>query len=244
MNSSKTISVIITAAGSSSRMGSGKKKEYLKYKKGTVLSHSILIFFKSLFTNPYSLKHIVVTCPKDGVGDAQSAVNKDSELKKLLKKQDATDIIFFTEGGETRQKSVYNALEFINAHGGTDVVLIHDGARPLIKEELVKEVADSVIQNNTAVVPGFTPVDTIKEIGADGKIVKHLERKKLFAVQTPQGFIFSQILEAHKKALKDKKEYTDDTEVFGHYCGSVSTVPGDPDNIKITYIKDLKALKS
>ena len=82
-----------------------------------------------------------------------------------------------------------------------------------------------------------------KQIDENGFIVQHLQRSMLTAVQTPQGFKFSELLECHKKAIQDNKEYTDDTEIWGKYQGNVKVVPGDVGNIKITYPEDLKKLK-
>ena len=94
-----------------------------------------------------------------------------------------------------------------------------------------------------ASVPGLTPTDTQKQIDEDGLITNHLQRASLVAVQTPQCFDFQMLLEAHKKAHQEEKEYTDDTEIWGKYCGKVKVITGESKNIKITYPKDLESLK-
>jgi 2-C-methyl-D-erythritol 4-phosphate cytidylyltransferase/2-C-methyl-D-erythritol 4-phosphate cytidylyltransferase/2-C-methyl-D-erythritol 2,4-cyclodiphosphate synthase len=94
-----------------------------------------------------------------------------------------------------------------------------------------------------ASVPGLTPTDTQKQINSEGFIEKHLERKSLVAVQTPQGFEFNKLYEAHKKSILENVEYTDDTEIWGKYCGAVKVIEGDSNNIKITYPADLKRIE-
>ena len=126
-----------------------------------------------------------------------------------------------------------------------DLILIHDGARPFITERVILNVVEAAAEYGAS-VPGITPIDTQKEIDENGFIVRHLIRKNLCAVQTPQGFNFSRLCEAHEKAGKLAEEtgheFTDDTEIWGEYCGTVKTVPGDVNNIKITYPSDLGRL--
>ena len=144
------------------------------------------------------------------------------------------------EGSDTRQKSVYNGLLAVT--GNPDIVLIHDGARPFVSREVIMEALEAAVEFGAS-VPGMTPTDTQKEIDAQGFITRHLMRSSLTAVQTPQCFRFKELLEAHSKAAADNHEYTDDTEIWGAYCGRVRVTKGDVNNIKITYPSDLEALK-
>ena len=220
-NSNLKVAVIITAAGSSTRMGGGIKKEYLPFADGTVLSTCIKSFL-SVLDNP----EIIITIPAGGTKEAEKAV--------------AGYKVLFVEGSDTRQKSVFNALEFIKQKSfNPDYVLIHDGARPFITPELISDVLNNT-QKYEAAVPGITPTDTIKGLDENGFIVTHLVRKNLTAVQTPQGFEFNRLYEAHKKAAGDNHDYTDDSEIWGKYCGPVKLVAGDNKNIKITYPGDLE----
>ena len=120
--------------------------------------------------------------------------------------------------------------------------MIHDGARPFVSKEVIMEALQAALEFGAS-VPGVTPTDTQKEIDGDGFIVRHLTRSSLVAVQTPQCFRFKELLEAHEKAATDGREYTDDTEIWGQYCGPVRVTKGDVNNIKITYPADLEALK-
>ena len=144
------------------------------------------------------------------------------------------------EGSDTRQKSVYKGL--LAVKGQPDIVLIHDGARPFVSRELILEALEAAREFGAS-VPGVTPTDTQKEIDSEGFIVRHLKRSSLAAVQTPQCFQFAKLLEAHGRAAADGREYTDDTEIWGEYCGRVRVTRGDIRNIKITYPSDLEALK-
>ena len=235
------VSVVITAAGSSTRIGGGIKKEYLPLENGTVLSRCAKTFLNALVPF-YNLVNFTVTYPEGkNQKEAEEALFCDSELKSMLEESKIN--INFAEGGKSRQESVYKALLNVEQTGcDADFVLIHDGARPFVTETVIKNVVSAILEYGAA-VPGLTPVDTQKEIDSDGFIVRHLVRSSLCAVQTPQGFDFKKILDAHKKAALDKTEYTDDTEIWGKYCGRVKVVEGSVRNIKITYPSDLDKIK-
>ena len=228
-NSNLKIALIIAAAGSSTRMGLGCKKEYLPLDNGTVLSAAAKAFLKAA-----EIHSLTVTVPKNGKADAEKALFADPEIHSLLK-----DIhINYVQGGDTRQKSVYNALRSLST-SGADLVLIHDGARPFVTEQIIRDTIEAAAKFGAA-VPGLTPVDTQKQIDSDGFIAQHLLRSSLSAVQTPQGFRYAELLQAHEKCLQDGREYTDDTEIWGKYAGRVKVVPGDSKNKKITYSEDYK----
>lgn len=234
------IAIVVTAAGSSTRMGGTTKKEYLPLKNGTVLSGCAKTFLNTCLSN-FTITDFIITCPKGGKDDCKAALDKDSELTSILYNlwHDYKIIPQIVEGSDTRQKSVYNGLCAIQ--NNPDIVLIHDGARPFITPEVIIATVKAVIEYHAA-VPGVTPTDTQKEMDENGMIIRHLQRSHLASVQTPQGFDYKQLLEAHNKARTDNKEYTDDTEIWGQYVGPVKVVSGDVNNIKITYPEDLKKL--
>ena len=213
---------IITAAGSSNRMQGKGKKELHRLKGRTVLEKSVLPFVLSEEFN-----FIVVTYP----------AGKQEELKKAL--HHINFPICYVQGGKTRQESVHKALLELKKDNA-DVVLIHDGARPHITEDLIMRVLNKTIEkgNGTPVVPSTS---AMKVLNPMGDIESHLLRNRTFSAQTPQGFSFKEILEAHDKADEDRGEYIDDSEIWSVYVGPAHTVEGDPDNIKITYPKDLGA---
>ena len=218
------IAIIITAAGSSTRIGGGIKKEYFPFKNGTVLSVCAETFLNAC--KDFEITDFIVTCPVGGVEACQAALCH-------------VTVGQIVEGAETRQGSVYNGLCAVK--GNPDIVLIHDGARPFVSLEVIMEALEAADEYGAS-VPGVTPTDTQKEIDKDGFIVRHLVRSSLVAVQTPQCFRFKELLEAHGRAKADGREYTDDTEIWGAYCGRVFVTKGDVNNIKITYPADLEKL--
>ena len=230
------IAIIITAAGSSTRIGGGIKKEYLPFKNGTVLSVCAETFLNAC--KDFEITDFIVTCPVGGVEKCREALgNVDCHASSPLAMTGGLQIV---EGSDTRQKSVYNGLLAVT--GNPDIVLIHDGARPFVSREVIMEALEAAVEFGAS-VPGMTPTDTQKEVDAQGCITRHLMRSSLTAVQTPQCFRFKELLEAHTKAAADNHEYTDDTEIWGAYCGRVRVTKGDVNNIKITYPSDLEALK-
>ncbi len=136
------------------------------------------------------------------------------------------------EGGDNRQGSVYNGLQNINC----DYVLIHDGARPMIKSELIEKVKTEVVIKK-AISAMTKTVDTIKEVDESGKIISTIDRTKLYNTQTPQAFEYNLIKEVHER-LKGKN-YTDDAGMVEECGYDVYIVEGDYKNIKITTKADI-----
>lgn len=236
------IALIIVAAGSSTRMGSQIKKEYLPLNEGTVLSETAHSFLKSAI-----FSSITIVIPESHELQAKKALYKNPKVNNLLLENNTS--INFVIGGKTRQESVFNALTFLKK-SNTKIthVLIHDGARPFISKEIIQDTIKNTIKYNAS-APALIPTDTQKEIDENGFIKNHLIRKNLRAIQTPQGFNFDLIYESHSKANQDYKnnlyEFTDDTEIFDKYSNQKTYIfNGDPCNIKITYAKDLEILSN
>ena len=232
---------VITAAGKSERMKIGTKKEYLKlpeYGEGvTVLSECL---FKFLQTGLFSV--LTITLPAKDIPEINNLIFNDKRIKKALLEKNTK--IIFTAGADTRQASVFNALtelEELKEKNKADFnfVLIHDGARPWVSPELIKRVCNGLSKQG-AVIPGYQAVDTQKIIDKSGKITQHLKRSSVYSVQTPQGFDFKKILEAHKQALGNGKEYTDDSEIYAEFAGDVFICTGEVSNRKITFKEDIK----
>ena len=237
--SNEELALIVVAAGSSSRMGD-IKKEYLPLESGTVLSTAVKAFFRV-----FSFSVVAVTFPnqentellKLAEEKCKNALFKDKELNRIASN---TEFVF-VPGGESRQASVFNALLEIktNFPNSNPIVFIHDGARPFVSEKIINSTFTAV-QKYGASAPGIQPTDTQNEIDENGFIRRHLVRSQLTAVQTPQVFMLNELVEAHKKAKKTKKEYTDDTEIWDLFVpeGKVKIVDGDIKNKKITYKED------
>ena len=218
-------------------MKSSIKKEYLPLNGGTVLSCAA-----KAFANTKKFSYFVITHPKGQEEQAKAALFAD----KSLTEKDFPNLIF-TEGGSTRQSSIFNALSILEkCTPSPDFVLIHDGARPFIDEKTILLTVDATLEHGAA-VPALTPTDTQKTKDENGFIKEHLERRTMAAVQTPQGFDFPKLIEAHRKAISMSnagKEYTDDTEIYGEFAGKVKIIDGTPENIKITWAKDYNAEKA
>ncbi len=247
MASTAKVAALVTAAGSSARMGPPRagespKKEYRPLPGSP--GHSILSSAVRPFAASGLCSIIVITHPEGDADRARSALSPD-----LL--SPPSPPIVFAVGGSSRRRSVLKGLEALAAlpEGAPDIVLVHDGARPWLDASLVERVLEETRASGAA-VPLVPSVDSLKEVDAGGRIVRHLEREWVMAVQTPQGFRFPQLLEAHRRAEQEARaaeaegrpfrECTDDAEIWDRFVGSVSSVPGDPSNRKVTRPEDLR----
>lgn len=146
-------------------------------------------------------------------------------------------------GGKERQDSVYNALALIDKE--TDAVLIHDGVRPLVEKSIVEESIRQ-LRRVDGVVAGVPLKDTVKKILSLGSqdltevlVQKTLDRKSLWAIQTPQVFKYSVLIKAYGKAMDERFYSTDDSAIVEKYGGKVKAIMGSYTNIKITTPEDL-----
>lgn len=232
--------LVITAAGSSTRMGTGVKKEYMTVNGKTVLSTAL-----EAFLNCASFSAAVITVPSGKTAEAQSAVFSNQAIQPLLNRNNTR--LIFTEGSTTRQKSVFNALKKLKEsltekELSSSVVLIHDGARPFVTPEIITGTIEAALSYGGA-APVIPATDTQKIIAADGTITTHLQRSSIGCIQTPQGFDFNTLYECHQLASEQDKEYTDDTEIFDAFRKNksmcVHVVKGSIQNKKITYREDI-----
>lgn len=165
-----------------------------------------------------------------------------ARFDELMRTEGPFDIVKgVAQGGETRRDSVRNGL--LALPGDTQIVAIHDAARPFVSKAVIDATLVSAREHGSGVIS--TPVvDTIKQIGADGRVTS-LDRGALRAVQTPQAFDYPRILRAHQKALEDRLAVTDDAMLFEHYYGDVKLVTTDDaaENIKLTTKKDFEAME-
>ena len=212
----KNFSLIITAGGTSSRYGN-MNKLLEKINDKTVLEETV-----SKFIDFDEIDEIII-----------SANSSIIEILQQLLNNPKVKII---EGGNTRQKSVYNALQVVK----NDYVLIHDGARPLIRKDTIAYVLEAVLDKDAVTVMTKT-TDTIKEVDSTGRIIRTIDRSKLYNTQTPQAFKTSIIKEAHEK-LKDGN-FTDDCSMLEELKIPVYIVNGSYTNIKITIKIDLDFAK-
>lgn len=142
------------------------------------------------------------------------------------------DAVVLASAGPDRQASVRNGLEKVDSAA----VVIHDAVRPLATPEMVAATLDALADHDGAIVAA--PVDeTLKRVEGT-EVVATVDRKELWRAQTPQSFRTGIIRDAHRRALADGHEATDDAALLEFYGGSVAVVPGDNRNLKITRAED------
>ena len=214
---------IVLSAGKGSRMGSSVHKQYLLLYGKPVIYYTLKAFEES----PVD-EIILVT----GEGEEEYCRKEIVEKYKLHK---VTKIV---KGGKERYHSVFQGL---NACGYTDYVLIHDGARPFIGQEVIRRTMDEV-QKKHACIAAVPVKDTIKRVDENGKVEDTPPRKSLYAVQTPQAFSYSLIYDSYQKMIADGREdVTDDAMVVEAYGRApVYVVEGSYRNFKITTPEDLE----
>ncbi len=210
--------VIVPAAGRGERLGPGAPKALRTLAGQPILLHAV----RNLAT-ARDIDMIVVAVPEDSVEESR-ALLAGIELPLVI-----------VSGGETRQDSVARALLALPPE--VDVVLVHDAARPLVPAEVVDRVAAAVRAGAPAVIPTLGVVDTIKEVDADGVVQATLDRSRLHAVQTPQGFVRDVLQTAH--AASDGADATDDAGMVERMGVKVHVVPGHEEAFKITRPLDL-----
>ncbi|HEV1998695.1 MAG TPA: 2-C-methyl-D-erythritol 4-phosphate cytidylyltransferase, partial [Candidatus Dormibacteraeota bacterium] len=124
-----------------------------------------------------------------------------------------------------------------------ELVLVHDGARPLVPPDLVRAVVDAAREHGAATA-GLPLKNACKEVGSDGFVTRSLERASLVSVQTPQAFLFELLSRAHREGRAQGSAVDDDAELVERLGEPVKVVPGDYRNLKITTPDDLAAAKA
>ncbi|KGG80109.1 2-C-methyl-D-erythritol 4-phosphate cytidylyltransferase [Caloranaerobacter azorensis H53214] len=218
----KYISVIVPAAGMGKRMNSKINKQFIKIKDIPVLARTLMEFNKCDY-----IDEIIVVTRYDEIDFCQKEIIEKYKLDKVKK---------VIQGGKERQDSVYNGLKEVNKK--SDIVLIHDGARPFVKRNIIEENIKFALEYG-ACVTGVPVKDTIKKVDLNGEIISTPNRKELWAIQTPQTFRYDLILKAYEKAKLDNFLGTDDSMLVERMGYKVKIVMGDYSNIKITTPEDL-----
>lgn len=207
------IIALIVAAGTGQRAGGERPKQYRALRGKAVLAHAI-----DAFANHAAISGIRVV-----IGEGQETAYRDAIGERELGPP--------ITGGTTRQKSVHKGLEDIAATGGTDIVLIHDAARPFTPMAVIDRLIHALGAASGA-VPALPIVDSIAR--TDGTTV---DRSGFVAIQTPQAFRFDTILSAHR-AWADAEPATDDAAIARAAGHKIDLVEGDPALKKITFAED------
>ena len=214
--------VIILAAGMGSRMGSPVNKQYLRLGDRPILAHTV-----ALFQQHPMVEQILIVTPAAEIPYCRAEVVERFDFDKVVE---------IVPGGEERQDSVRLGLRACVA-ADDDVVLIHDGVRPLLPASLVEPLIVAARESGAAILA--VPVkDTVKEV-EQGLIVETPERSRLWQAQTPQAFRFGLIRRAHERALDEGRRGTDDASLIERLGLPVRVLSGSYRNIKITTPEDL-----
>ncbi|WP_195890928.1 bifunctional 2-C-methyl-D-erythritol 4-phosphate cytidylyltransferase/2-C-methyl-D-erythritol 2,4-cyclodiphosphate synthase [Bartonella koehlerae] len=217
-----SIAAIILAAGRGKRARSlpKKPKQYRLLGQEPVICHTVRCFCQ----NPAITTIILVIHPED----RQICEQAIADFKEQL---------IIIEGGNTRQKSTLRGLQALKKFK-PKYVHIHDGARPFIENKLLEQI-HTTINHQEGVLPVLAVSDTLKRVNSTHHVLETIPRTHLYSAQTPQCFPFERILAAHEKAIQAcKKEFTDDSAIAEWFGISMRTIPGDPNNIKITWHED------
>ncbi|XP_010523431.1 PREDICTED: 2-C-methyl-D-erythritol 4-phosphate cytidylyltransferase, chloroplastic isoform X1 [Tarenaya hassleriana] len=215
----KSVSVILLAGGQGKRMGMSIPKQYLP-----LLGQPIAVYSFFTFSRMNEVKEIVVVCDpfyRDVFEDAQELV--DIDLK-------------FALPGKERQDSVYNGLQEVDLN--SELVCIHDSARPLVTTEDVEKVLKDGSVVGAAVL-GVPAKATIKEANSESFVVKTLDRKTLWEMQTPQVIKPELLKRGFELVNKEALEVTDDVSIVEHLKHPVYITEGSYTNIKVTTPDDL-----
>ncbi|MBM6967948.1 2-C-methyl-D-erythritol 4-phosphate cytidylyltransferase [Pseudoramibacter alactolyticus] len=218
------ITAVIPAAGQGSRMKAAMNKQYLTLAGKPILSYAIDAFEACELVNEIVV--VINANERDIFRREVTARRRYRKLKTVI-------------GGDCRQASVLNGLK--GADPRCDLVMIHDGARPLISQQLIlKCIAETLRTKATVVaVPAKNTIKVVRREN-DTAVVDHTpDRENLYEVQTPQSFDYALIMAAYAKAAADGVAATDDASLVEHYGEPVTIVRGYYNNIKITTPEDL-----
>ncbi|MCL6471279.1 MAG: 2-C-methyl-D-erythritol 4-phosphate cytidylyltransferase [Firmicutes bacterium] len=213
---------LIVAAGKGKRMGNKRGKQFLPLLDKPVLAHTLISFEQAV-----SVDEVIVITTEENLDKCRSVVDK----------YNASKVSKVVVGGKERQDSVYQGLVTAGDIKGVDVVMVHDGARPLVDPDLINRVAGGLVDCDGAIA-GIPAKDTIKLV-KDDFIVETLDRMQTWQIQTPQAFHFETLLCAHEKAKSEGFYGTDDSVLVERIGGRVKVVLGSEENIKITTPADL-----
>lgn len=211
----KTTAVIV-AAGMGSRMNAGINKQFLELCGEPILLHTLRVF-----ESHESISEIVLVLKEDEIAFVEETIIEANGLSKV------TSVV---KGGKERSDSVRNGLEEVKHDG---VVLIHDGARPLVSNDEITDVINAV-ETHSAAILGTPATNTVKSVNDKGEVTDTLDRSLLWNVSTPQGFRTGLIKDAYAGDMDSAARLWDDSMLVERLGHKVSMVKGSYENIKIT----------
>ncbi|MGB8990440.1 MAG: 2-C-methyl-D-erythritol 4-phosphate cytidylyltransferase [Desulfobaccales bacterium] len=218
------IAAIIAAAGVGKRMGHQLPKPYLPLAGKPILAHTLKVFE----TIP-EIREVTVVVHPDDLDYCQDNVIARFNFKKVLR---------LVPGGKERQDSVYHALKALKNEDELEIVLVHDGVRPFVTPEMVRQVIDAARRHGGSVL-GLPAQDTLKKVDTEGLVCRTLDRNDIWQIQTPQGFQAPLLWRAFTEAYSRDFYGTDEAALLEELHQTVAVVAGSPFNLKITTPEDL-----
>lgn len=212
--------VVIFAGGVGSRMGASLPKQFLIVNDKPIIAHTI-----EKFNNSKSIASIVIVTIKEYI----------TFVKDIVQKYGFHKVIHVVPGGHTAFESQFIGVSFLNSicMNKDDIVLIHDGVRPFIDDELIKKCINGVKEKGSAVTvsPAF---ETVAILGVNNQITKTVPRQDCLIARAPQAFYFKDLYKAHRRAREEGKEYIDSASMMLDQGKSLNPIIGPDKNIKIT----------
>lgn len=220
------ITLIIAAAGVGKRMKLGYPKQFLEIDGKPLFIRSLEVAERSEYVS-----EIIISTEQESI----------ALVEQLCKKYKIFKVKNIISGGDERQYSIENALEYCEDNS---IIAVQDAVRPFLKEKYFYQALEMFEEDLKidGVVVGIPLKDTIKRVSIDGKVIETPKREEYIAVHTPQIFKGRILKEAYKKARVDNFLGTDDSSLVERIGGKVKILIGDYDNIKITTVEDLKFL--
>lgn len=216
----RTVTAVILVAGNSTRYGQNRNKNFEMLNGKIVLEYSLNAFD----TNNY-IDNIIIVSKED----------EKEIVEKILEKQNLQKEVTIIVGGKTRQESVYNAISATTS----DIAIIHDGARPCIKQKYINDCVEAMEIIKGATI-GVKSKDTIKIADENNIIIETTKRANTWIIQTPQCFDREILLSLHNKYRNE--ECTDDCMLLEKCYYEVKIIEGDYTNIKITTYEDINII--
>jgi 2-C-methyl-D-erythritol 4-phosphate cytidylyltransferase len=216
------VGLVIPAAGRGDRLGFGEDKALVP-----LCGRPLLAWTLSAFDGFHEIGERIVLTPP-----GKEALYRERVFASVSLARD----VEFRSGGSERQASVAAGLRALTSKSRW--VLVHDGARPLVAPALVRRVLD-VLRSGEAVIPALPPSESLARVGFASWVGHYEDRSKFLLVQTPQGFHVPVLEYAFAKAEADRFHGTDEASLVLRANHPVSWVPGDPENLKVTFPQDL-----
>jgi len=220
-SAARDVGVIIVAAGSGSRTGSTELKQFRWVAGKPMLLHSIQAFHRRA-----DVAQVVAVLPRSAAGDPPPWIFQ-CDVDRLL----------VSVGGKERGDSVWSGIEDLEDE--VEIVVVHDAARPLVTDETIDAVIAQA-RRGTGAIAALPVVDTLKEVDADGRIVRTVDRARLWRAQTPQAFPRDMLERAHLDARRTGLSATDDAALCERLGLPVVVVHGSERAMKVTEERDFE----